>query len=92
MSEAFEAPRKMHKLAAELAGQEDIYTLVTYDPGGTTGWSVWAVHMHAMIDDKAKILRNIVAWSCGEIFGDELDQVSEMLDLAKEWRARNRGR
>jgi hypothetical protein len=85
MSEAFEAPRKMSKLATELGGQEDIYSLVTYDPGGTTGWSVWAIRMEAMLDDRAKILKNILAWSCGEIWGDELDQVSEMLDLAERW-------
>lgn len=75
----------MHKLAAELSGQEEVYSLVTFDPGGTTGWSVWAVRMEAMTDDRRKILNNLIAWSCGEIIGDELDQVSEMLDLAERW-------
>lgn len=85
MTDVYIPPRKMRNRAKEISDRDDVYSLVSYDPGGTTGWAVFAVNMDAMFSDKIKILSNIIFWSCGEIIGHELDQVSEMLALAQEW-------
>lgn len=42
-------------------------TLNTFDPGGTTGYSVMAVHPEALVDPEVKILQNIQWWTHGEI-------------------------
>lgn len=56
-------------------------TVVSVDPGGTTGWSVISVHPDALVDPDVAILDNIVHWTHGQFSGDENAQASEVLGL-----------
>jgi hypothetical protein len=42
-------------------------TLVTFDPGGTTGYSVMQIHPESLVDPDVKILNNIQFHSHGQI-------------------------
>jgi hypothetical protein len=70
------------KRAVELVSDP---TLVSFDPGGTTGWSILVVHPDALRIPDVPILGNIVHWAHGEIGGDENEQASQMLGIATEW-------
>lgn len=60
-------------------------TVVAFDPGGVTGWSVFTVHPDALTDPEFRILENISHWSCGQYIGSEADQVDQMVELARTW-------
>lgn len=64
---------------------EDLYTTVSFDPGGTTGWFTIAVHSLAITSKDYKILDNVVTWSAGEFTGSRLSQVRQMLELVDAW-------
>jgi hypothetical protein len=85
MTESYVIPRQARAKAEGLSEDETLYSLLTFDPGGTTGWAIFVVRMSAMMESRKKILSNIAFWSCGEIIGYELDQVDEMLELASLW-------
>lgn len=42
-------------------------TVISLDPGGTTGWSVMDVHPEALTDPDVPILGNINLWSHGQV-------------------------
>lgn len=86
MTEAFIAPRKntLHPADAE-EDEEQHYTSIAFDPGGTTGWSVMAVHPDAIDNEEYNITDNIVFWSAGEFVGSEDDMADQMADLAEAW-------
>jgi hypothetical protein len=42
-------------------------TVVAFDPGGMTGWSVMAVHPEALSDPSLSALENVDPWTHGEI-------------------------
>lgn len=42
-------------------------TVISVDPGGTTGWSVMVVHPEALVDPEVPILSNIDHWANGQI-------------------------
>jgi len=42
-------------------------TVISIDPGGTTGWSVMVVHPEALVHDDVSILRNIEHWTHGQV-------------------------
>lgn len=67
--------------------QEDqLYTIIGYDPGGTSGWAVVGIHMEAIEDPEYLIQDNIAFWSIGEITGrNENHHAREMLALARAW-------
>lgn len=65
--------------------EEDAYTAIAFDPGGTTGWSVTSVELDAIEDPDVRILDSITHWSAGEFTGPEHDQVDQMLELVDEW-------
>jgi hypothetical protein len=71
-----------------LVPEDDDYiwaSLLALDPGGTTGWSVMQVHPQALVDPEVRILDNIAHFSQGQIYGGEIDQELELLDLLDLW-------
>lgn len=60
-------------------------TVVWYDPGGTTGWTVFTVHPESLTDPEIRVLDNVEYHACGEFYGDEFKQVDQMLELADAW-------
>lgn len=42
-------------------------SVVSLDPGGTTGWSVMSVHAEALFDPEVPLLENITFWQHGQI-------------------------
>lgn len=50
------------------------YHLVTFDPGGTIGWTHWALDCRAFSRPEHKVLRYIKKWECGEFEGTEFQQ------------------
>lgn len=65
------------------AGQ--LYVCMSFDQGGTTGWSIFGVYMECLRSDDYKILDNIEFWSAGELVGPETNQVEQMLTMAANW-------
>jgi hypothetical protein len=61
------------------------YTVLAIDPGGTTGWSIFCFDPKALVDDEVKLLASINFWTCGEVTGDEDDQVDYLETLAAAW-------
>lgn len=64
---------------------QHLYVSAWFDPGGTTGWSLFAVYTEAMRDRDYKILENIAFWTAGQFKGPEVSQAEEMLGLVKAW-------
>lgn len=60
-------------------------TVIAYDPGGVTGWSLFSVHPDALTDPECLVLDNVTHWACGEFNGDEYKLVDQMLQLADDW-------
>lgn len=60
-------------------------TVVWYDPGGTSGWSVFTVHPESLTDPELRVMNNVLYHNCGEFYGDEFKQVDQMLELADQW-------
>lgn len=59
--------------------------LVTVDPGGTTGLSVFQVHPECLVTDAVPILTNVLHWWHGEISGPENEQVRFILRVLEDW-------
>lgn len=62
------------------------FHLVTFDPGGTIGWTHFIVHFRAFSRPENKVLRYIEAWECGEFTGSEFEQIGDALNLINEAR------
>lgn len=62
-----------------------MYQVVSFDPGGTTGWAVFSVHEIAMLDPEYPILSNVDFWQAGQFSGPLNSQASEMVGLAEAW-------
>lgn len=68
-------------------------TVIAFDPGGVTGWSVMTVHPDALAVPRIRILANILFWEHGQIFcgGDTASQdaenagVREMIEVARRF-------
>lgn len=60
-------------------------TVVWYDGGGTTGWTVISVHPDALTDPECRVTDNITHFATGEFFGNEFMQVDQMIALAESW-------
>lgn len=80
MTEAFKEPEDLIDLDVD-----DLYVCIAFDPGGKTGWSIFAVHADAINDPEYRILDNIEFWSMGEFFGPEKEQAREMHELVEQW-------
>lgn len=59
--------------------------IISIDPGGTTGWSIFQVHPVALLDPEVPILANIEAWRSGQVTGNENAQAKELLDIIGAW-------
>lgn len=80
MTQAFVEPEELADLDVD-----DMYVCNAFDPGGTTGWAVFAVHSDAIDDPECRIIDNIEFWSAGQFFGPEDSQTQEMWDLVEQW-------
>ena len=60
-------------------------TVVTLDPGGTTGWCVFQCHPEALIDNDVLILENIDYWQSGQFTGNEDAQCEQICNLIFNW-------
>lgn len=59
--------------------------VIAFDPGGTTGWSVFLVHPEALSDPDTSVLMNVHHWEHGQLTGRETHVAAEMLALAMAW-------
>jgi hypothetical protein len=64
----------------EVAG---LPAILAIDPGGTTGWAVFAFYHSSFAD----LREGVAFWTCGEFVGPENDQVDELVELALAWPA-----
>jgi hypothetical protein len=69
----------------QLHDQNNAFLVEAIDPGGTTGWAMFAVHRMALRLPDHLIMENILWWSAGEIIGPEFDQAAEVARSASEW-------
>lgn len=57
------------------------YTILAFDPGGTTGWAHLTLTRHAYSRPENKILSTLQAWDCGELQGSEHEQLEQAQSL-----------
>ncbi len=62
------------------------YHLITFDPGGTIGWSHFILSMRAFSRPEHRVLKFVKSWECGEFTGSEHEQLQSAQRLM--WRAR----
>lgn len=53
--------------SAKWGSYPSIATVIAFDPGGTTGWSLITVHPSALVDDDIKVLDNIEQHQHGQV-------------------------
>lgn len=63
----------------------DYPTVITLDPGGTTGWTVMMVHPDCLTDPDVSILANIMHHEQGQFDGPEVEQAIQIIDLFDAW-------
>lgn len=66
-----------------MAQEPNEYHLVTFDPGGTTGWAHFSIDYRAFSRPRNKILRYLKGWKCGEFSGSEHEQLERACRLMK---------
>lgn len=54
---------------------------ITFDPGGTIGWTHFVVDCHAFSRPEHKVLANILSWNCGEFTGQEHEAIKKAVGL-----------
>jgi hypothetical protein len=60
--------------------------LVSFDPGGVTGWALMKVHPFAFTEPvEYKVLDNIEHLELGQFVGSERSQVDQMIGLIESW-------
>lgn len=57
------------------------YHLITFDPGGVTGWAHFVVDCRAFVRPEAKVMAYLKSWDCGEFTGTEHEIMSEAAAL-----------
>lgn len=62
------------------------YHLVTFDPGGTIGYSHFTLDIRAFTRPENKVLAHVTDWECGEFEGEENIQCASASRLI--WQAR----
>jgi hypothetical protein len=60
-------------------------TVVSLDPGGTTGWCVFSVYPDCLVENDISILASITHWRSGQIVGPETQQEDSILELLAMW-------
>lgn len=84
MTEQFVQPVAIDRPPAYTGEIDGMYTVIAFDPGGTTGWaqmSFW----DDCFGPGEKLLPWLHSWSCGQFVGDEDDQVDQMIALVQGW-------
>lgn len=75
--------------AAEVWADDDPevgYQVLTLDPGGTSGWSVFQVHLEAMSGNpEYRVLDNVLWWTAGQFTGKQDDQIDLIMELVNSW-------
>jgi hypothetical protein len=62
------------------------YQVLSFDPGGTTGWAVFSVHPEALSGDpEIPVLSNVLWWTAGQFTGSTENQCDEIIELAESW-------
>lgn len=79
------APIALRDLATEGFEPPEPFYVVTFDPGGTTGWSLFGVWPEAMHDKTLRILDHLAFWSAGQFTGTEASMVDQMMGLVDAW-------
>lgn len=69
----------------DIGDDSEMYTTVSFDPGGTTGWAVFRIHLEAIEDPEYRIMDNITFWTAGEFRGAECVQADQMFELVQAW-------
>lgn len=57
------------------------YHLISFDPGGTTGWAHFVLSYRAFSRPEHKVLAHLISWDCGEFTGDEKQQLGLAVGL-----------
>lgn len=63
----------------------DSPVVISFDPGGTTGWSIFQCHPESLIQNDVRVLDNIDYWKMGQFSGLENKQATECFELVKSW-------
>lgn len=69
-----------------MATDPNQYRLVTFDPGGTTGWAYFIIDQRAFSRPEHKVLAYVRGWNCGEFTGPEHRQLEACALLLKNAR------
>lgn len=59
--------------------------VLAYDPGGTTGWAVACIKPKDLLSDKPFHYRLLSHYAYGQVIGDEMTQVDELVELIDIW-------
>lgn len=59
--------------------------VLAYDPGGTTGWAVMCIKPKDLVSGKALTRRMLTHYAAGQIVGDEMTQVDQIVELVDVW-------
>lgn len=79
------APIALTDVVAEGFEAPEPFYAITFDNGGTSGWSLFGVWPEAMHDPRTRILDSIAFWSAGQFTGTEGQQVDQMMGLIEAW-------
>lgn len=72
----------MPKFTSEVTGWASV---VAYDPGGATGWSVMAVNPKDLLTNTRELHRVIKHFAHGEIGGPEMERIDQITELCDSW-------
>jgi hypothetical protein len=64
----------------------ELHNVITFDGGGTVGWSWVSIRKTAFMQRDEMILPNIVEWLCGEWYGSRHDQIRQAVELVRQVR------
>jgi hypothetical protein len=59
--------------------------VLAYDPGGTTGWAVACITPKDLLSDKVINHRLLKHFAHGQIVGDEMTQIDQLVELVDIW-------
>lgn len=64
----------------------DAYQVLSFDPGGHTGWAIFQVHPEAMRGDpEIRVMDNIEWWTTGTIGGEVNANADAMVETVAAW-------
>src|SRR5262249_20764005 len=64
-----------------MAFKTNRYMLLAFDPGGTLGWAMFSVDLHAFSRPEHSVLRRLEFWDCGEFSGPETGIMRQAVGL-----------